>query len=221
MRKSKSLRRFLLVALCLLTVFFSKAQLPSFELYVTNESQPDSKTYQFDVYLLSTGTMPLELANIQFGLGFDTSIANGGILTFSYVKGSSQLNANQTPINVSITKPGDAVVINDLSYRFLNQLARVGPGPGNATIISSTKAKCDSPGTRIGTYIIKNTEDFKSNSTCKHFFSTVNGQGRSRTIINGYIEKRNTTIDGKLFSYNTKKSCDDNLILNPSKKKKK
>jgi hypothetical protein len=140
MRKSKSLQRFLLVALCLLTVFFSKAQLPSFELYVTNESQPDSKTYQFDVYLLSTGTIPLELANIQFGLGFDTSIANGGILTFSYVKGSSQLNANQAPINVSITKPGDAVVINDLSYRFLNQLARVGPGPGNATIIGSTKA---------------------------------------------------------------------------------
>ena len=221
MKNTNSFTRALFIVFYLLTGLISRAQNPTYEMFVTNESQPDSKTYQFDVYLLSTGSMPLELANLQFGLGFDTSITNGGTLSFSYVKGSSQLKTNQTPFNVSITKPHDVVVINDIAYRFVNQLARPGPGSGNASIISSTKAKCDSPGTRIGTYIIKNTEDFKPNSTCKHFFSVVNGPGRSKTIVNGYIEKMNTTLEGKLFSYNTKKTCDDNLILNRTKKKKK
>lgn len=221
MKKSIHLKNVFLISCCLLLSVFSKAQAPTFEMYVTNESQPDSKTYQFDVYLLSTGSIPLELANIQFGLGFDTSIANGGTLSFSYVKGSSQLKSTQTPINVTISKPENTVLIDEIPYRFVNQLARPGPGTGNATIISNIKAKCDSPGTRLGTYIIKNTEEFTSNSTCKHFFSLVNGAGRSRTIVNGYINKLNTTIEGKLFSYKLKKTCDDNFVLNPSKKKKK
>lgn len=221
MLRQVSLVRLLFIGIFMLIAFFIKAQNPTYEMYVTNESQPDSKTYQFDVYLLSTGKNTLELANVQFGLGFDTSITNGGTLNFSYVKGSSQLKSNQSPVNVSISKPSDVYIINDIPFRFVNQLARPGPGSGNASIISSIKNKCDSPGTRIGTYILKNTEEFKPNSTCKHIFSNVNGAGRSRTIVNAYVEKMNTTIEGKLFSYNIKKTCNDDLILNPTKKRKK
>ena len=64
MKNTNSFTRALFIVFYLLTGLISRAQNPTYEMFVTNESQPDSKTYQFDVYLLSTGSMPLELANL-------------------------------------------------------------------------------------------------------------------------------------------------------------
>lgn len=193
----------------------AQAQNPTYDIYVTNEKQIDSKTYQFDVYLLSTGTIPLEVANIQFGLGFDTSITNGGTLSFSYVTGSSELNARQTPVNVTLSPINQVAMIEGVAYRFANQLAKPGPGMGNATIISDKKSDCSAPGTRIGTYQLVNTVDFKTNSRCNHIFSSDIGSGRTRTIINGYVNKMNVTAEGKKYNYNTENTCGKNIVLNP------
>ena len=193
----------------------AQSQNPTYDLYITNESQIDSKTYQFDVYLLSTGTIPLEVANIQFGLGFDTSIANGGTLSFSYVKESSELNARQTPLNVSLSLPNQVAMIDGIPYRFVNQLAKPGPGMGNGTMISDKKSDCGIPGTRIGTYQLVNTFDFRTNSRCNHMFSSDIGSGRIRTIVNCYVNKMNVTAEGKKFNYNTENTCTKNIVLNP------
>ena len=124
------------------------AQTPTYEMYVTNQSQIDSKTYQFDVYLLRTGSTALELSGIQFGLGIDTSIINGGTLSFSMVTGSSQLVSASVPTSFSVGATTQTV--NSVVYRYLNQAARSGPGAGSGTVISAVKTSCrDRKSTRL------------------------------------------------------------------------
>ena len=194
----------------------TKAQSPSYELYITNQQQISRKIYQFDVYLLRTGNTPLELASMQFGIGFDSSIANGGILSFSLVSGSSQLAASQVPLAFSIGTEAQTETIGGVVYRYLNQAARSGPGSGNGTVISAVKASCSSPGTRIGTYRLTNTADFKTASTPKHIFSSAIGNGKTSTLVAAYIGGENTTISGTNMGYTSSGTCDQNLSFNQS-----
>jgi len=190
------------------------AQTPTYEMYVTNQSQIDSKTYQFDVYLLRTGSTALELSGIQFGLGIDTSITNGGTLSFTMVSGSSQLVSASVPTSFSVGATYQTV--NSVVYRYLNQAARSGPGAGSGTVISATKNGCSSPGTRIGTYRLTNTVDFRQASTCKHVFSTSVAGGRTNTLVSAYIGTTSTNITSTAnhFAYNSTGTCDQNPSLN-------
>lgn len=190
------------------------AQNPTYELYVTNESQIDSKTYQFDVYLLRTGSVPLELSYLQFGLGFDTSIVNGGTVSCTIVPNSSQLNTVQVPNNITIGSNAQTNTVGGVVYRYINQLARSLPGTGNGTIISYLKTGCSSPGTRIGTYRLTNTVDFKKNSRCKHLFNATAAAGRTNTALSAYVNNVSTTITGTNFSYSSTNTCDQNILLN-------
>jgi len=194
----------------------SKAQSPSYELYITNQQQISRKIYQFDVYLLRIGSTPLELASMQFGIGFDTSIANGGTLSFSMVSGSSQLVASQVPVAFSLGTTTQTETIGGVVYRYLNQAARSGPGSGNGTVISAVKTSCSSPGTRIGTYRLTNTADFKTASTPKHIFSSAIGNGKTSTLVAAYVGGVNTTITGTNMDYTTAGTCDQNLSFNPA-----
>jgi hypothetical protein len=191
------------------------AQPPTYELYVTNQQLISTNTYQFDVFLLSTGTTPLELSSLQFGLGIDSSIANGGTLSFSFVAGSSQLNSLQAPVSFQMASVNQVQLINGIYYRFMNQAARSGPGAGSGTLISDIKTGCTSPGTRVGTYRLVNTVDFRNGSSLKHVFSVNAGSGRTNTIITAYVAGLNTTISGTNMGYQSTGTCDQNLILNP------
>ncbi len=193
-------------------VVSSKAQTPTYEMYITNQLQIDTKTYQFDVFVLSTGTPVLELANIQLGIGIDTSITNGGTLSFNMVSGSSQLLPSQVPQNFVVG--GAFYTINGIVYRYLNQTQRTGPGAGNGTIISKIKTNCSSPGTRIGTYRLTNTKDFKVSSLTKHIFNTTSGTQRVASAVTCYVNGVNTTAIGTYYNYNTLGTCDENLVLN-------
>lgn len=205
------------LAFFLLCVSFqTKAQSPSYELYITNQQQISPKIYQFDVYLLRTGTTPLELASMQFGIGFDSSIANGGTLSFSMVTGSSQLATSQVPVAFSIGTTTQTETIGGVVYRYLNQAARSGPGSGNGTIISAVKTSCTSPGTRIGTYRLTNSVDFKTGSSAKHLFSSAIGNGKTSTLVAAYVGGSNTTISGTNLDYTSAGTCDQNLSFNPS-----
>jgi len=206
--------KFLLAGLLALMYLSSQAQAPTYELYVTNQSQVSSKVYKFDVYLRRTGDNALELAAIQFGLGFDTSIANGGTLTFSMDSGSSQLGASQVPISFSVGTTSQIRNVGGVIYRFMNQAGRTGPGAGSGTVISNSKTSCAAPGTRIGTYRLTNTVDFKAASTAKHVFSTSVGSGITNTVVTGYVSGVNTTLNGTSMNYNVANTCDQNLSLN-------
>ena len=204
------------VALLMCAFLQTKAQSPSYELYITNQQQISRKIYQFDVYLLRTGSNPLELASMQFGIGFDSSIANGGTLSFSLVSGSSQLVASQVPVAFSVGTATQTETIGGIVYRYLNQAARSGPGSGNGTVISAVKTSCSSPGTRIGTYRLTNTADFKTASTPKHIFSSAIGNGKTSTLVAAYIGGENTTISGTNMGYTSSGSCDQNISFNPA-----
>jgi hypothetical protein len=212
MRQQTALSRFVLSTMLVVLSLFAKAQVPTFEMYITNQSQVSSKIYQFDVYLLRTGATELELAAVQFGLGYDTSILNGGTITFSFVSGSSQLVASQVPQSFNVGTTTNTV--GGVAYKYLNQAARTGPGAGSGTVISATKTSCSSPGTRIGTYRVTNTVDFKQASTAKHIFNVTAASGRSATAVTCYVNGINTTATGNRLSYNSEGTCDQNLSLN-------
>lgn len=204
------------VAFFLCAFLQTNAQSPSYELYISNQQQISRKIYQFDVYLLRTGNTPLELASMQFGIGFDSSIANGGTLSFSLVSGSSQLVASQVPVAFSVGTATQTEIIGGIVYRYLNQAARSGPGSGNGTLISGVKTSCSSPGTKIGTYRLTNTADFKTSSTPKHIFSSAIGNGKTSTLVAAYIGGENTTISGTNMGYASAGTCDQNLSFNPA-----
>jgi hypothetical protein len=212
MTQKTSLLKYVMLLMLVMLGFASQSQTPTYDMYVTNQSQVDSKTYQFDVYVLRTGTNALEMAAIQLGIGIDTSITNGGSLTFSFVSGSSELVSTQVPQTFIV---GNAFYnVNGIIYRCLNQTARTGPGAGNGTVISATKNGCTAPGTRIGTYRLTNTRDFKSASSAKHVFNTTTAAQRTNTAVTCYVNGVNVTAVGTVYNYNTTNTCDQNLSLN-------
>lgn len=74
-------QRFWLIFALLSVGMTVQAQNPTYKLSIANEAQPAPNVYEFDVYLSGTGSIPLELANTQFGIAYDTSILNGGCLS--------------------------------------------------------------------------------------------------------------------------------------------
>ena len=221
MKISMCRKVYLLGILSILCFFTGKAQTPTYEMGVTNEQLRDSslspfQIYQFDVYLLRTGSTPLELASMQFGLGFDVNVVNGGTLTFGIVPGTSELVAAEQPITFTVGTATQTQVIGGITYRFLNQAARSGPGQGFGTIISNIKASCAAPGTRVGTYRLINSVHFTTNSQMNHVFSTTIGSGRTNTLVAAYVGTTNTTMASNNLGYNSTGTCLTNLILNPS-----
>jgi len=72
----------------------SLAQMPTYLCELRNDAQIDSKTVEFDVYLLRTGSTAFEYSSMQMGININTSAANGGTITPTFVAGSD-LNASQ------------------------------------------------------------------------------------------------------------------------------
>ena len=214
MTQKTSLLKYVMSLMLVMLGFGLQAQTPTYDMYITNQSQVDSKTYQFDVYLLRTGSNVLNMAGVQFGLGIDTSITNGGTLSISIVSNSSELVSSQVPQTVVI---GNAYnTINGVVYRYINQAVQgaTGPSNGTSTIISATKTGCTSPGTRVGTYRLVNTRDFRSASSAKHIFNLTAGSQRTATAVTCYVSGVNVTAVGTIYNYNTVGTCDQNLSLN-------
>ena len=214
-------QRFWLLFALLAVGMTVQAQIPTYKLYVTNESSPSPTEYEFDVFLLQTGTTPLQLATIQFGLGVDLSILNGGTPTVSIVPGTSELQASQQPTNV--IWGGVTYVVGGVSYRYFNCAAKSPPGFGNGHIISDIDGGCAHPGTRIARYRLVNSIPFATNSTAKHSWSVTAGSQRTATQVNAYIQSTglNTNVSTGVqatsnLNYDSPGTCIQNIILNPA-----
>jgi len=195
------MKRFLFLSLfCALASISttSNAQAPTFDCYLTNDTFISPIVYQFDIYLLRTGTNVFEYAETQWGINIGSACANGGTLTPSMIGGSSQLsNVSQVPVTFSLFS----------NYCF-NIAPRVPPGPGNGSIISDIHSGCLSPGTRVGTFKITNTVPFSC--TCMNLaFNFVAAAGRTQTKIFAYVSGVNTDITayGTFYSYNVFGNC--------------
>ena len=212
-------QRFWLLFALLAVGMTAKAQNPTYSMYVTNENLVDPNHYQFDVYILQTGSTALELANISMGLAFDTNIVNGGTLSGQILAGTSELGTAQTPSSVSIGAVTQVTNYGGVIKRHFNIAPLANPGSGFGVIISSVNNGCSAPGTRYARFQLTNTVPFKTNSTCKHQFSTApNAGGKTQTIISAYVGGLAVNVSNAAghLDYQSPGTCIQNIVLNPA-----
>jgi len=112
------------------TVTVTQDAAPVVEFYYTTDNivQTSDKIFEFDLLLLDNdATLPFELATVQAGVLFNSTIYNGGTVSASIVPGTSTLNTSQQPTSVQFTQ----------SANILKLASKAPPGAGNGTIIST------------------------------------------------------------------------------------
>jgi hypothetical protein len=147
MDKIFSSRNLLIIAAAFFTSVLS-AQNPSYLLELRNDVQVSANVYEFDIYLLRTGTTTFEYASGQYGIVINPLIKNGGIIQASLVASSPDpllVASNQTPASVSYYDQSNVIRV----------AARTPPGAGNGALIPNV-----SPGIRLCRVRLSNTADF-------------------------------------------------------------
>jgi hypothetical protein len=97
----------------------------SVEVILKNDAQTSDKQYEFDVYLVSTGSSSFEMSLHQYGLNYNADIKNGGTVTAAWVAGTTEINPAQLQNTINTTS-------NASQMRIASTAA---PGAGNGTII--------------------------------------------------------------------------------------
>ena len=187
------MRARLLFILCILFSLLysvgSSAQTQAYQvaLRVTNQVAVSSTVYEFDVYLQNTGTNAARFANLQFGLGIDTSVLNGGTVTIERLANTTQLS-NTAQLGSAPTVGGvNAFPTGGLVYRWINQSGAAALTDSSlSSIIPSAGTGCGSPGVRFSRYRITNSVPFKANTRPNHVFATTAASGRSRVAVGLY-----------------------------------
>jgi hypothetical protein len=93
-----SLRTFFVLTFTFLFIN-ANADNPTYRCEIRNGSFVSDQIFEFDIYLTSTGSVPLELACFNTGILLNSGFINGGIITPSLVTGSD-LNSSQVPLNI-------------------------------------------------------------------------------------------------------------------------
>ena len=141
--KSTFLKLFLIILCFTLAGKVVMAQ-PQVEVIIKNDAQVSPNIYEFDVYLVSTGSTPFEMSLHQYGLNYNSAIKNGGTLTASWVSGTTEINPAQLQNILNTTSNPSQIRI----------ASRAAPGAGNGTQIPL------SPGKRVGRLRMTNSVAF-------------------------------------------------------------
>ena len=144
----KSFFRFFCLLMSSCTPFILSSQNPTYSLDLRNDVQVLNNVYEFDIYLLRTGTIQFEYASGQYGILINPLIKNGGTLTASIVAGSTDpvLDAkNQDPNSVDFYDAFNVIRVSAGSI----------VGAGNGALISNV-----SPGTKICRIRLTNSNNF-------------------------------------------------------------
>jgi hypothetical protein len=235
MKKKINFIALLFVIIVAGTIRSANGQTPTYNLYLTNISQPSSYELEFDVFILRTGSTVLELNSATIGVMFDTSITwlnnastpgvpHHSFIVPSIVPGTSELNPICQPTSVLYNSVG--TLPSNLNWAGAHCF-RVMPYTGSTsigTIISNVNGGCSHPGTRIARFKMRNQVsstnttpvDFNS-SVCNMKFTTVAGTNINNTIIvktGGGIGSV-ITNSANHYSYNSPNTCCTNNPLNP------
>jgi len=179
--KSHTIKILILVitAIVVISTRESLCQSPAYTLTVTNDAQASPGTYEFDIYLLQTGSNSFEYANnSQYFININPAIINGGTLSFTILSGTCQLNAVQ---QIPASKCSFDAVNNRL------RIAASSPsGAGSGTIISNI-----SPGTKLGRFRVTNTVAF---SVAQPNLSWYNFNSGFYTKVFAYVAGINVEI---------------------------
>ncbi|MFZ2286208.1 MAG: hypothetical protein WAV93_04410, partial [Bacteroidales bacterium] len=166
-------REYVVTALLLMVMVTGlNAQNPSYLCELRTDIQVDARTFEFDIYLLRTGTIPFEYSSMQFGINMNPGARNGGDILVSLVDGTSELNANQVPAALRFSF--------DAAENCIIMTGTPPPGAGSGTIISNSGF-----GTRVGRIRLSNTVDFGTvRPDLTWSFDDANGYA---TKINAYV----------------------------------
>jgi hypothetical protein len=159
----------------------SYSQNPTFTVTLTNDLQTDASHYQFDVYLLRTGSNSFELSGSQFSFSYNTAVINSGTLTAAWDMSTTGLNSGNSPLPT----PG-------ITSGVIKCGSKAPPGIGNGTIISNTGL-----GTKIGTLKLTNTNSFSSGSLGVNFL--IAGQNAFYTKLSAYVAGLNVELTSTLI----------------------
>jgi len=146
---------------------------------LNNDVQVDSKTLEFDLYLLDTdGNNTFEMATCQAGIIVNSGIYAGGTISVAVVAGSSTLtNSAQVPNSIIWVQSVNCIKVTP----------RSAPGAGNGSIIATAGL-----GTKICRLRITNTVNFTSSSTANLAFSFLTNPYPTKCF--GYIGGSNTQV---------------------------
>ena len=174
------------ITLVSMLLTFSTVSASDFLLSIQNEQQTAANKLEFDVYMQNTRTSPLtyELATIQLGLLFNSSIYTGGTVSASISNAGSGLVSGQqftaTP-NTATQIAGQTVI---------KLAGRTPVGAGNGTLISAT-----APGTLITHFTITISVNFTSGVTPNlTFISSTAVSPYYVTSVSEYISSVNTLL---------------------------
>jgi len=163
----------------------SYSQVPTYTCTLANDTvYAPGNVYEFDVYILRTGTVAFELAGFQIGLTYDTLALNGGTLTATWVAGKTDaiFHSNE---QLHIPAQYSAGIIRVASF--------LPPGHGIGTIIPNT-----APGGRIGRLRLTNSVSFTSHPLSVNWtFSTYPSK------ISAYVVAKDTDITKQSTFLNT------------------
>jgi hypothetical protein len=98
------LRKILLMMIILFSGNFPL--LAQYQMILENAVQLNSTTFKFDVYLVSTGAN-FNLTSYGIKLNLNSTIVNGGNISFSYIASSSSMSI--TPLSVTTSVSGSSV----------------------------------------------------------------------------------------------------------------
>ena len=177
--KSKIL--FSAIFLLLIVVLYTPTSYSSvaFTCNLANDVYTAPNVYEFDIYLLSTGTADFRLCACQFDITYNTAILNGGTLSAELIDASWDplVEANYEPLNV-VLGTGELQIISSAVQK-----------RNNATIITTT-----APGYSFGRIRLTNSVPFAgemANLTFKFtgyntivlaFLSTTSGNNTTTDI---------------------------------------
>jgi len=186
------MKSLLLMFMILLFTGISYSQTPTYNAVLKNGALTSANTYEFDIYLMRTGTDIFELSGFQVAISFNPAIKNGGDISFTKIAGTYEF---------AYQIPGATTVDN--AVNILKVATRVPPGVGFGDIVPV------SPGTRYGRFRITTSASAFGASTADltWYFNT----GVYPTVISAYDQTTTTNIEITVPASNT--SDLNNIVL--------
>ena len=186
------------------SLFNAKAQNPNYQVVLKNDVLVSPNVLEFDLYIKSIGSNPLEYSSFQAGIKMNPSFVNGGFPMIELVENSSemyQLSSGDT-INDQRPNNGPVKAVFDTVYKTIRIIAGQTVGAGNGKIISSTN-----DGNRIGRVRVINTINFDTLISKFEFNYVFNASYKSwRTTLFAYVNSTGTNItDPSKFVVDAKK----------------
>ncbi len=196
-----------IITLCFLFISLQnlQAQSPNYLVTLKNDVLLAPNVLEFDLYIKSIGSIPLEYSTFQAGIKMNPAFINGGFPAIELVANSSDMYqlSNGDTINDQRPNSGSVKAQFDTVYKTIRIISGIIVGAGNGKIISTIGA-----GDKIGRFRVINTNNFDtllakfeynyiSNASYRswktNLFAYVNGVGTQITDPNKFfVEDRKT-----------------------------